>query len=133
MCAPGEKVLKLFRESGVLIGIMKKILFVLFAVASVILFAGSREKELAKKLYGRIRVEHDHSQGSDYRVRVVESGEDLRVRIVDAGAYSPGQWQIVDEETPYHFSIRYVRPEEITVSADIEVRFVKNDEGPSMD
>ncbi|MBR5622342.1 MAG: hypothetical protein IKW49_04050 [Opitutales bacterium] len=112
---------------------MKKILFVLFAVASVILFAGSREKELAKKLYGRIRVEHDHSQGSDYRVRVVESGEDLRVRIVDAGADSPGQWQIVDEETPYDFSIRYRGPEDIGVSADIEVRFVKHGEGPSMD
>ena len=112
---------------------MKKILFALFALASVVLFASDSEKELAKKLYGKIRVEHDHSQGSDYRVRVVESGEDLRVRIVDSGADSPGLWQIVDEGTPYNFSIRYVRPEEVTVVADIEVRFVKNDEGPSMD
>ena len=112
---------------------MKKILFALFAFASVVLFASDSEKELAKKLYGKIRVVHDHSQGSDYWVRVVESGEDLRVRIVDAGADSPGQWQIVDEETPYDFSIRYVRPEEITVSADIEVRFVESGEGPSMD
>ena len=112
---------------------MKTILFALFALASVVLFASDSEKELAKKLYGKIRVVHDHSQDSDYWVRVVESGEDLRVRIVDAGAYSPGQWQIVDEETPYHFSIRYVGPEDVYISADIEVRFVKYDEGPSMD
>ena len=112
---------------------MKKILFALFAFASVVLFASDSEKELAKKLYGRIRVVHDHSQGSDYWVRVVESGEDLRVRIVDANADSPGQWQIVDEGTPYNFSIRYKGPDDMTVSADIEVRFVKYDEGPSMD
>ena len=117
----------------VLLSIMKKILFALFALASVVLFASDSRSEIAKKLYGRIRVEHDHSQGSDYRVRVVESGEDLRVRIVDSGADSPGLWQIVDEEARYDFSIRYRGPEDIGVSADIEVRFVKHGEGPSMD
>ena len=70
--------MKLFREGGVLIGIMKKILFALFALASVALFASDSRREIAKKLYGRIRVVNGGGE-EDYKVLIVNGGgeEDL--------------------------------------------------------
>ena len=72
---------------------MKKILFALFALASVVLFASDSRREIAEKLYGRIRVVEGCE---DYRVRIVSGCEDLRVRIVSGAANSPGKWEFVN-------------------------------------
>ena len=74
---------------------MKKILFALFALASVVLFASDSEKELAKKLYGRIKIVPATDVNS-YRIAVTSYGEDLRVKIVHSCANSCGLWQIVE-------------------------------------
>ena len=67
----------------VLLSIMKKILFALFALASVVLFASDSRSEIAKKLYGRIRVVSSIGE-EDYRVRIVNGigEEDLTIRFV---------------------------------------------------
>ena len=103
----------------VLLSIMKKILFALFALASVVLFASDSRSEIAKKLYGEIRVV---DIGEDYTVRRVDIGEDLRVRVVDIGASQPGQWQFVD--IGEDFKIRFV-----DIGEDVSVRFVDIGEG----
>ena len=100
--------LKLFREPGVQTDMMKKLLFALFAFATVVLFASDSRSEIARKLYGEIRVV---DIGEDYTVRRVDIGEDLRVRVVDIGADQPGEWQFVD------------------IGEDISVRFVDIGEG----
>lgn len=74
---------------------MKKILFALFAFASVVLFASDSEKELAEKLYGRIKIV-PATDSSAYRVAATSHGEDLRVKIVHSCANSCGLWQIVE-------------------------------------
>ena len=80
----------------VLLSIMKKILFALFALASVVLFASdSRTAEIAKKLYGRIKIVPS-TDSSAYRVAATSHGEDLRVKIVHSCANSCGLWQIVE-------------------------------------
>ena len=67
----------------VLLSIMKKLLFALFALASVVLFASDSRSEIAKKLYGRIRVVSSIGE-EDYRVRIVNGigEEDLTIRFV---------------------------------------------------
>ena len=62
---------------------MKKLLFALFALASVVLFASDSRSEIAKKLYGRIRVVSSIGE-EDYRVRIVNGigEEDLTIRFV---------------------------------------------------
>lgn len=97
MYAPGEKVLKLFRESGVLIGIMKKILFALFALASVVLFASDSKQEIAKKLYGRIKIVDG---GEDYKVRLVDGAEDMKVKL-SIFDNTPGVWHLVGGAEDY--------------------------------
>ena len=104
----------------VLLSIMKKILFALFALASVVLFASDSRSEIAKKLYGRIRVV---PAGEDYRVRVVGAGEDLGVRVVECAPTTPGQWAFVPAGED--FEIRFVEAGE-----DISIRFVGAGEGP---
>ena len=76
--------MKLFHESGVLTGIMKKILFALFALASVVLFASDSKQEIAKKLYGSIRIVDGIA---DYDVRIVDGIADLDVRILNPDAW----------------------------------------------
>ena len=101
---------------------MKKILFALFAFASVVLFASDSEKELAKKLYGRIKIVNGSDDYPDYKVRIVPYGsykEDLRVKIVDSTPSRTGEWQIVDEG--WHFEIRFV-----TEGEDISICFVQD-------
>lgn len=100
---------------------MKKILFALFALASVALFASDSRSEIAQKLYGKIRVVEGCE---DYRVRIVSGCEDLRVRIVSGAANSPGQWEFVDGCED--FRIRFVDGSE-----DVSIRFVDGCEGPS--
>ena len=75
---------------------MKKIFFALFALASVVLFASdSRTAEIAKKLYGRIKIV-PATEVTSYRIAVTSHGEDLRVKIVPDCATSCGLWQIVE-------------------------------------
>ena len=105
----------------VLLSIMKKLLFALFALASVVLFASDSRSEIAKKLYGRIRVVEGCE---DYRVRIVSGCEDLRVRIVSGAANSPGKWEFVDGCED--FRIRFVDGCE-----DVSIRFVDGCEGPN--
>ena len=102
---------------------MKKILFALFALVSVVLFASDSREELAKKLYGRIRIVNGSDDYPDYKVRIVQYGwgrEDLRVKIVEDGHPSNiGEWKITDES--YHFKIRFV-----TEGEDISICFVQD-------
>lgn len=93
---------------------MKKILFALFILASVVLFAGDSKKEIARKLYGRIQIVDSFP---DYEVRIVEVGGDLNVKIVDSFADSPGKWKIVNDLPDYKVRI-------VDHFPDIEIKIV---------
>ena len=116
--------MKLFRESGVLIGIMKKILFALFAFASVVLFASDSPGEIAKKLYGRIQFVSHHA---DYNVCIVENPDfaDLAVKVVEKYPDRPGEWQIVSSNADFKICI----VEEVPLP-DLRVVFVELYSGP---
>ena len=102
-------------------GIMKKILFALFAFASVVLFASDSPGEIAEKLYGRIQFVSQHA---DYNVRVVESKDsaDLAVKVVEKYPDGPGEWQIVPRDAD--FKIRIVEERE-GIRPDLRVVFVE--------
>lgn len=96
---------------------MKKILFALFAFASVVLFASDSRSEIAKKLYGRIRIV---DIGEDYRVRRVDIGEDLLVNLAMDGTL-PGAWKLVAIGEDYR--VRFV-----DIGEDIRVKIRNFDE-----
>ena len=95
---------------------MKKILFALFVLASVVLFAGdcqlgkipgnpSSRSDIAKGLYGRIMIV---DKDEDYRVRLVTPSSDywdLRVDIVNGWEDRPGRWKIVERNEDYAVKI----------------------------
>ena len=90
---------------------MKKLLFALFAFATVVLFASDSRSEIAKKLYGRIRIV---DIGEDYRVRRVEIGEDLVVNLSMDGT-RPGAWKLVAIGEDYRVRL-------VDIGEDIRVR-----------
>lgn len=98
---------------------MKKILFALFAFASVVLFASDSKQEIAKKLYGSIRIVDGIA---DYDVRIVDGIADLDVRITTF-ASSPGEWRIVDGIADYDVRI-------VDGIADLDVRILNPDAWP---
>ena len=99
---------------------MKKILFALFALASVVLFASDSRREIAEKLYGRIQVVES---GADYNVRLLQSGADLRVKIVESGENQIGRWKFV--ESGADFRVKFW----VGGGGDISVCFVETGEG----
>ena len=113
----------------VLLGIMKKILFALFALASVVLFASDSRSEIAKKLYGKIRIVTGFGE-EDYKVRIVTGfgEEDLRVRIT-SDASAPGRWKLVTGFGEEDYKVRIVTG---FGEEDLRVRFVTGfgEEGP---
>ena len=114
----------------VLLSIMKKLLFALFALASVVLFASDSRSEIAKKLYGRIRVVSSIGE-EDYRVRIVNGigEEDLRVRITSY-ASAPGMWEFVNGIGEENYRVRIVNG---IGEEDLTIRFVTGhgEEGPT--
>ena len=115
----------------VLLSIMKKILFALFALASVVLFASDSRSEIAKKLYGRIYVV-DRPEVGAYNVRVVNRAgdEDLRVRVVPNGVHHPGEWTFISKREVDAYNVYFVTR---AGDEDINIRFVSRagDEGPT--
>ena len=98
---------------------MKKILFALFALASVVLFASDSNQDIAKKLYGSIRIVDGIA---DYDVRIVDGIADLDVRITTF-ASSPGEWRIVDGIADYDVRI-------VDGIADLDVRILNPEAWP---
>lgn len=105
---------------------IKKVLCFTLALTSICAFAvcaesdSDRRKNIAKTLYGRIRLVEI---GEDYRVRPVEIGEDLRVRIVEIGENSVGRWRFVDIGEDYRVRL-------VDIGEDLKVRFVEIGESP---
>lgn len=101
---------------------MKKLkILVLIALAAAVScgFVGeSRSKELAKKVFGRIKIVRS---GADYRVKPVDSGGDLSVCLVESFPDKPGKWKIVRKDDPCDFKIKYVDS-----GADFTVDFRKS-------
>ena len=82
-------------------GIMKKIISILLSVSILAAFAGASvrdtsldgRREIARKLYGKIKIV---ANGADYKVRFVSHSADLRVKIVTSFPDEPGLWKIVE-------------------------------------
>lgn len=83
---------------------------------------GETRREIALKLFGRIRIVGDGVP--DYKVRLVSGAEDLSVRIVPGTGLRPGQWTIVGSAEDYTVML-------VSAGEDITVRFVDGAEGPA--
>ncbi len=80
------------------------------------------KKEIAYKLYGRIKIVNS---GEDYAVRIASYAPDLDVCLVELSQYAdrPGYWMIVENNED--FRVRFVQYAE-----DISIQFVANGGGP---
>ena len=80
------------------------------------------KKEIAYKLYGRIKIVN---YGEDYTVRIASSSPDLDVCLVENSQYAdrPGYWMIVENNED--FRVRFV-----PYSEDISIQFVDRGGGP---
>ena len=80
------------------------------------------KKEIAYKLYGRIKIVN---YGEDYAVRIASNAPDLDVCLVEISQYAnrPGYWMIVENNED--FRVRFVQYAE-----DISIQFVSNGGGP---
>ena len=80
---------------------MKKIISILLSVSILAAFAGASvrdtsldgRREIARKLYGKIKIV---ANGADYKVRFVSHSADLRVKLVTSFPDEPGLWKIVE-------------------------------------
>lgn len=82
---------------------------------------GETRKEIASKLYGKIKIV---KAGADYRVRIVKGAADLKVKIVNNFADSPGKWKLVDNLEDYSVEI-------VPGAEDLTVMFVDDFPGVS--
>ena len=90
------------------------------ALKYLVKMAKDARKEIARKLYGDIRVVNSCP---DFDVRVVSSAPDLDVRVVSSRPSKPGEWRFVNSCAD--FDVRFVDS-----GADIDIRFVNSNPGP---